>query len=99
MTSGDVLIGRSKEVPGRLIQDVPRMFSGRPLEDLESTQTCMSKIIFIFSWHAYRLIAEPNIFRFGGSLICLLYMLRKNRLAKKYNTERYIGTFRHIYNK
>ena len=27
------------------------------------------------------------------------YMLRKNRLAKKNNTERYIRTFRHTYNK
>ena len=49
-------------------------------------------------WNAYRLIAETKIFRLGGSLICL-YMLRKNRLAKKYNTERYIRTFRHTYNK
>ena len=25
-------------------------------------------------WHAYRLIAETNIFGLGGSLICLLYV-------------------------
>ena len=30
---GDVLIWRSRDVPGRLICDVPRTFSGRPLED------------------------------------------------------------------
>ena len=34
---GDVQIWRSKDVPGRLIRDIPRTFSGRPLEDLQST--------------------------------------------------------------
>ena len=39
---GVVLIRRSRDIPGRLIRDVPRTFSGRPLEDIESTQTWMS---------------------------------------------------------
>ena len=30
----DALIWRSRDVPGRLIRDVPRTFSGRPLDDL-----------------------------------------------------------------
>ena len=30
---GDVLIWRSRDVPGRLIRNAPRTFSGRPLED------------------------------------------------------------------
>ena len=38
---GGVLIWSSRDVPGRLIRDVPRTFSGRPLEDLQSTQTWM----------------------------------------------------------
>ena len=39
--------------------------------------------------------------RFSGllNLSYVFYMLRRNRLAKKYNTERYIRIFRHIYNK
>ena len=40
---GDVLMWRSRDVPRRLIWDVPSTFSGRPLEDLQSTQTWMSK--------------------------------------------------------
>ena len=43
---GDVRIWRSKDVLGRLIQDVPRTFSGRSLEDLQSTQTWMSQHFF-----------------------------------------------------
>ena len=39
----DVLIWRSKDVPGRLIRDVPRTFSGLPLEDLQSTHIWISK--------------------------------------------------------
>ena len=50
---GDVKIWRSMDVPWRLIRDVPRTFSGRPLEDLESTQTWMSKIFFNFFFRAY----------------------------------------------
>ena len=50
---GDVLIWRSRDVPGRLIRDVPRTFSGRPLVDLESTQTWISKIFFNFSFRTY----------------------------------------------
>ena len=34
---GDILIWRPRDVPGRLILDVPRMFSERPLEDLQNT--------------------------------------------------------------
>ena len=45
---GDVLIWRSRDVPGRLIWDVPRTFKGRPLEDLESTQTWVSKFFKLF---------------------------------------------------
>ena len=39
--------------------------------------------------------------RFSGlvDLSYVFYMLRRNRLGKKYNTERYIRIFRHIYNK
>ena len=50
---GDVLIWRSRDVPGRLIRDVPRTFSGSTLEDLESTQTWMSKIFLNFSFKTY----------------------------------------------
>ena len=57
------------------------------------------------TWHAYRLIAETNIFRLGVSLYVFCIMLTRNELAKKYITERY-NTFlkmrrilRHIYNK
>ena len=37
----DVLVWHSSDVPGRLIRDVTRTFSGRPLEDLQITQTWM----------------------------------------------------------
>ena len=50
-------------------------------------------------WHVYRLISETKIFRLGGSLVCLLYVKEEYRLTKKHNTERYIRTFRHIYDK
>ena len=43
---GDVLIWLSRDVPRRLT----RTFSGRPLEDLQSTQTWMPKIFFSFSF-------------------------------------------------
>ena len=43
---GDALIWRSRDIPGRLIWDVPRTFSGRPLEDLQCTQTWMSQQFF-----------------------------------------------------
>ena len=49
----DVLIWRSRDVPGRLIRDIPRTFSGRPLEYLESTQTWMSNFFFNFSFRTY----------------------------------------------
>ena len=50
---GDVLIWRSRDVPGRLTRDVHRTFSERPLDDLESTQTWMSKFFFNFSFRPY----------------------------------------------
>ena len=50
---GDVLIWRSRDIPGRLIRDVPKTFSGRRLEDLESTETCMSKFFLNFSFWTY----------------------------------------------
>ena len=50
---GDVLIWRPRDVPGSLIRDDPRTFSGRRLEDLESTQTWMSKIFLDFSFRTY----------------------------------------------
>ena len=55
---GDVLIWRSRNVPGSLIRDIPRTFSGRPLEDLESTQTWMS----IFFKHFFQNLFDwPNL--------------------------------------
>ena len=50
---GDVLIWRSRDVPGRLIRDVTRTFSGRNLEDLQSTQTWIPKIFFNFSFRTW----------------------------------------------
>ena len=50
---GDVLIWRSRDVPGRLIRDVTRTFSGRPLEEIQSTQTWMPKIFLNFSFRTY----------------------------------------------
>ena len=47
---GDVLTWCTRDDPGRLIRDVPRTFSARPLGDLESTKTWMSKIFFNFSF-------------------------------------------------
>ena len=38
---GDALIWRSRDVPGRLIRVVTRMFTGRPLEHFRSTQIWM----------------------------------------------------------
>ena len=42
----DALVWRSRDVPGGLIRDVPRTFSGRSLEDLQSTHTWMSQNFF-----------------------------------------------------
>ena len=44
--------GSRNDVPGRLIRDVSRTFSGRLLEDLESTRTWISKLFFqnLFVW-------------------------------------------------
>ena len=50
---GDFLIWRSSDVTGRLIRDIPRTFSGRPLEDLQSTQIWMSQNFFNFSFRTY----------------------------------------------
>ena len=53
---GDALIWRLRDVPGSLIRDFPRTFSGRPLEDLQNNQTWMSQKIFklffqnLFDW-------------------------------------------------
>ena len=44
---GDALIWRSRHIPGRLIRDVPRTFSGRSLEDLQCTQTWMYQQFFL----------------------------------------------------
>ena len=49
----DVLIWRSR--------DVPRTFSGRPLEDLESTQTWVSKIFLTFLSELIRLTKSKII--------------------------------------
>ena len=52
----DVLIWRWSDVPGRLIREVPRTFSGCPLEDLQNTQTWRSQLFFelffqnLFDW-------------------------------------------------
>ena len=53
MAPGDVLIWRSRDVPGNLIRDVRRTFSERPLEDLQSTQTWFSQICFNFFFTTY----------------------------------------------
>ena len=50
---GDTLIWCSGDAPGRLIRNVPRTFSGRPLEDLQSTRTWMSQIFFNFSFRNF----------------------------------------------
>ena len=51
---GDVVIWRSRDAPGRLIWDVPRTFSRRPLEDLRSTPKLRHpKISFNFSLRTY----------------------------------------------
>ena len=53
---GDALIWRLRDVPGSLIRDVPRTFSGLPLEDLQNTQTWMSQNLLkhffqnLFDW-------------------------------------------------
>ena len=59
---GDVLIWRSRDVRGRLIRDVPKTFSGRPLEDIESTQTWMSKF-----FGCQNLLDWPNLKAFQHS--------------------------------
>ena len=52
--AGDVLICRSGYwTSRRLIRDIPRTFSGCPLEDFQSTQTWMSQNFFFFSFRTY----------------------------------------------
>ena len=55
----DVLIWRSRDVPERLIWDVPMTFSGHSLEDLESTQIWMSQKIFEVFFQ--NLFDSPNL--------------------------------------
>ena len=50
---GDVLTWRSRDVPGGLFWHVRRTFSGRPQEELWSTQSWMSKIFLNFSFRTY----------------------------------------------
>ena len=56
LTSRVVLVWRSRGVARSLIRDIPRTFSGRPLENLQSTQTWMSQFFFevffqnLFDW-------------------------------------------------
>ena len=49
----DVLIWRSMDVPARLIRDVSKLFSGRPLEDLQSIWTWMFLLFFNCSFRTY----------------------------------------------
>ena len=65
---GDVLKWRAGDVPicrsgywtsGRLIRDIPRTFSGCPLEDFQSTQTWMSQNFFLFFFQ--NLFDWPNL--------------------------------------
>ena len=55
------LIWRLRDVPRRLIGDVPRTFLGRPLEDLDNTQTWMSKFFFNFSLELIWLTKSKSI--------------------------------------
>ena len=58
----DVLIWHSRGVPGRLIWDVPRTFSGCSLKDLQSTQTCMYKISSAFQNVSFRTYSIVQIY-------------------------------------
>ena len=69
---GDVLIWRSRDVPGKLIRNVPRTFSGRPVEDLESTQTWMSKLFIQNLFHS------PNLKAFQHSR-CIENLIKRLR--------------------
>ena len=61
MTSRGCLNLTSRDVPGTLIWDVPRTLSGRPLEDLESTQTWMSNFFITFLSELIRLTKSISI--------------------------------------
>ena len=50
---GNILIWRSRDVSGRLIREVTRTLLGRPLEDLQNSQTWMSQLCFNFSFRTY----------------------------------------------
>ena len=50
---GTFLIWCSRDVPGRLSGDVSRTFSGRPVENLQSTQTRMSQFFLNHSFGTY----------------------------------------------
>ena len=52
-TSLKILFWRSRDVPGRLIRDVPRTFSGLPLKDLPSAQTWMFQHFFKLFFQTY----------------------------------------------
>ena len=58
---GDVLKWRPWDFSGKLIWDVPRTFSGCPLEDLQSTQTLMSKFCLTFLSEFIRLTKSKSI--------------------------------------
>ena len=69
------------------LQPLTTLMSSQKLDWVLNMSLILSSNVI---WHAYRLIAETKIFRLGGSLSHISSMLRKNKLAKKYNTERYI---------
>ena len=81
---GDDLIWRSRDVPGRLIRDVPRTFSGRPVEDLRSTQTRMSQNLFelffqnLFDWpNLLKSISTLKMYWDTGQTCKMVYFLRR----------------------
>ena len=75
MKSSWLRIWRSRNVPGRLIQDVPRSFWGRSLEDLQSTQTWMKNWtdtidkIYLKAFQRSRCIEKP-VKRLRQSIFC-----------------------------
>ena len=65
---------------------LPKRTSLKKLDWVLNTTLILSRNVI---WHAYRSIAENKIFRLGVSFKCLLFV-KRNELAKKYITERYI---------
>ena len=57
----DVSIWSSRDVPRTLIREVPRTFSERPLEDLQSTQTWITKFFLNFLSELFRLTKFKSI--------------------------------------